>query len=348
MVSIKPPAGPEPVVIPSDRWVETQNQTVANTTEYAISIWARGSGNFTLSWTESNVVKFYDSWALTEDWTRYTIQGGTTATTGRVRIHSAGASGTTATLIQTAALQLEKGNGATSFMHYSTPPATPITDAIAIHENLNVHGCTLVWWFQYRNDDDEKYLLYYLPSATASEAFIISVRADDLRIAAVIGAPSELNAFFSGVTDGDWVQLVVTIQADTEAGDTAYLIKAYLNGAFENEAATGRGGIPLVYATGTPLLYLGGDAGENFATFDGGAANMAIDSFRIDARVWTAADVLNDYDTRSDEGIQHLLQMVQGRYFMASRTYHPDGPFTDIVRGYIDFHEVDVRRQTVP
>ena len=332
-------------VWPSNRWVATADQTGLTGLTICISVLARGSGGMTIGWAEGSTEADYEDFTLTEDWQWFTLRGVVPTATGRVRLHGGNAAQNSAGYIETRALQIEEGSGpSASFMDYDAISGSPVTDCIHIPEAINPHGFTFVFWVKYRDDDDDKVLFCYYPDGT-SDQMILTIRGTDLVLEDMAASTSETLDCFAGIADDTWVQIVM-VRSPGLLTPHFNRTQLYVNGAevddyenaTRNEVALGS----------DPHLYIGGDGGTSYAVADGGSLNIPMDSCRLDSRVWTAAEVLADYELRSDSGMQNFLQMVQGRYFKPSQSYTPVGPFTDMYGGSMDLREVDVRRQTVP
>lgn len=300
-----------------------------------VTVWARGSGSFQMAWYQSTTqVAISGSLLLTEDWQPYSLTF-TPSTTGEVRLFCDVTGGSGSAQVQVACYQIEDGAGGTSFMDYTSPGTN--ADCIQITDSPAPTGLTYAAWFKYRNDNDVKYLFsmgstggnYYLTIQGTTVTFNF-------------GAAS-LSGTLSGALAGTWVQLVLTI-----GGGASSIVPAraalYANGALLNSADAN---VPLQVPSGVSenTLYLG----SSRALGSGLGFNMPLDAFRVDERVWTAAEVLDDWTLRSDAGMQTFLSQVQGRYFKAEVTANPAaGVFTDVHDGDISLREIETLAQSVP
>lgn len=300
-----------------------------------VTVWARGSGSFQMAWYQSTTqIAITGSLLLTDDWQPFSLTF-TPTTTGEVRLFCDITGGSGSAQVQVACYQIEDGAGGTSFMNYTSGGAN--ADCIQISDAPAPTGLTFAAWFKYRNDNDLKYLFsmggtggnYYLTIQGTTVTFNY-------------GASTLAGTISAGLA-GTWVQLVLTI-----GGGASTLVPAagrlYVNGVLSNGADIQ---YPVQVPSGSTenTIYLG----SSRALGSGLGLNMPLDCFRVDERVWTAAEVLDDYTLRSDAGMQMFLSQVQGRYFKADMSSAPAaGVFTDVHDGDLSLREVETLAQSVP
>ena len=300
-----------------------------------VTVWARGSGSFQMAWYQSGTqVAISNSLQLTDDWQPFSLTF-TPSTTGEVRLFCDVAGGSGSAQMQVACYQIEDGAGGTSFMDYTS--AGTNGDCLQIVDSPAPAGLTYAAWFKYRNDNDVKYL--FSMSGTGGNYYLT---VQGTTVTFNFGA-SSIQATISSALAGTWVQLVLTIGGGATTLVPA-VAKVYINGAQANQ---GDIQYPLQVPSGSTdnTLYLG----SSRALGSGLGFNMPLDSFRIDERPWTAAEVLDDYALRSDAGMQMFLSQVQGRYFKADLTSSPAaGVFTDVHDGDLSLREIETLAQSVP
>lgn len=329
---------------PAADYVETGTQTVTNGLGSVASVWARGSGSIRLGWFEAGTLKTETSAVtLTHDWQRVVLYFTPTAGTGTLRVYSG--STTAGALAQLAMCQIEKGDTYSSFMDHATTHT--VSDAVYISDVLNTSaGFTMVWWVKWRYDGETK-CLFSLVMSGGSDVWAELLWPGPKARFYYNGSGNYVEQDLSGqgLVDGQWVQLALVVLNGGNGGTGPRLTALwYCNGSqlTSQDVASAQGFYP---GTSNSGIYLGADAGRGVPL--GKALCMPLDAFRLDERPWTAAEVLEDYQLRTDPGVQSVLAQLQGRYFRPSINRAPHGPFLDIQNVTIDLVEIDTRRQSV-
>jgi hypothetical protein len=102
-----------------------------------------------------------------------------------------------------------------------------------------------------------------------------------------------------------WVHLVLRV----DAASGGLRSQVYENGAL-------LGSNVLALPDHLPLLsqlWIGSDSGQDSPS--GFGLDVPLDSFRVDQRAWSAAEILTEYEMKSDASIRALLAMTSGRLF---------------------------------
>jgi len=324
-----------PYSSPFNDGVEVPSTTISASTRYTISVYARGQGAVTLAAMNGFSVIGQQTHNLADDWQRlaveFTSQGGQTAV--RFRVSSAGAGAT----VQLAGLQIEAGYGTTDFL--DSGAALTTADAVLIRETLPASAWSMVWWVKHRTDNNTNVL--FSTNLGASGDVFAYVQSDVLTL--TVGSLVVSRTLPAGLA-GQWVQLAVVFGGAMSSGSTARAA-LYCNGQLLGSVANGAGLNFYPAASTQHTTYLGSDAG--LGSPSGAGLNMELDRFRLDARAWTAADVAADYRRLTDPGIAGLLEVLEGRYFRASASFNPRGPFLDSLFQRLTLTEVGVARAGV-
>lgn len=317
--------------------IEIPSSAVTAGTTYTWSLYARGSGDILLAALNGFSVVAQAPATLTDDWQRFTVtftaQGGQTAVRFRVYSSAGGAS------IQVSAAQLEVGNGPTDYLDTGTNAATP--DAVVIRETLPASGFTMVFWLRHVSNNDIRMLFStYLGAAGDVLAYLFQDT-----VTFQVGSTTTTRALPAG-QGGQWMQLVLTFGGATSlGGSTTARIQVYANGQQLGGNVFGAGLNLYPAASTVHTTYLGSDAGS--AAPAGYGLNTELDRFRLDGRIWTAAEVAADYRRLTDPGICGLLELVEGRYFRAGLGWAPRGPYLDTPATRLQLVEVAASRAGV-
>jgi len=216
------------------------------------------------------------------------------------------------------------------------PDTTALTSAadqlqvIASDHLPGAEGMTILAWLLMPQDnrEDVGYLFSYAQTGGKSGGAYISA-VNDLN--ASIGLASNTHTVALAATPGDWVQVAIVFKS--AAGGAS--IQFYEDGA-------ALGSADLVVPDHVPRgssWHIGSD--EALAAPSGFGLDTPLDNFRIISKALTAAEVLNDYDLRTQLGVRAFLTWTQGRYFEV--TGGPPGfrgPFTDSIVGDLELTQV--------
>ena len=137
------------------------------------------------------------------------------------------------------------------------------------------------------------------------------------------------NSASTPAATGSWTMVTLVVQGS--AG--ALSVTMYENGASIGSSTFTPTGVGKVQ-----VLYVGSDIALASPLKTG--LNCPLDSIRVDARAWSAAEVLNEYTMKSDAGIRRLLALMSGRRFrITSAPSEFVGPFTDSFSGTLRLEE---------
>jgi hypothetical protein len=327
-----------------ERYVESGNVSLPDTSSvggvgYCPAILARGSGTFRLQWINAGTVDNAETFVLTDKVQLFPLYncGGNPGDTRRLRISAGGSVGTSAVHMEFFGRMLVPGQLIpTAWPRAGTAPSPVVVDGITVDDSAPWAGYTVVVWFRW-NLQDMQNALY----AVEGLGFVhwLYWRGYDLFFEHQGGSEDEVTDAFLNIEENSWVQVVMTSEAPTTS-PYWYKRKFYVNGVLK---ATSQ------QAVDTTALVASG--AQSFKIGHGGsqpwwAANAPIDAFRLDARIWGAAEVAKDWETRSDTGMQTILQKLQGRYFALSHDMSPQAVFIDKMRGIIRLRQVDIRLQS--
>lgn len=318
---------PYDAVLPSTEYVATGTQTLANATKHYAYVYAWGSGQVMLAWQEASVdVAVGSAVTLTDTPQLVGLRFTTSATTGKFRIYGVGHA-------IVSLLQVEEGDGPTSFMDYSSIAAGS-GDYVGTGEDLDSGPWSITSWIQWREDADEKY--WFIANPTAGTA---ALYAKFVGTSLKVQMGSTEHSFGVGtVANGTWTQFILTYEPATATGVAK--LRLIVNGV--------SGGTATISGTDFVGTTYGLNFGNDFAaSFSGKSLNMAMDAARIDSRIWTVAQALADYNVRTDTGIQAILKYIQGRYFRPTAQFSTQGPYTDAWDLSLRLEQADVRRQSV-
>jgi len=312
---------------PGTVYAETGTQTLTNGVLHYAYIIARGNGTAILEWYEGGVVKATGTGVTLSDVPQKVgVAFTTTSTTGTLRLSGLG-------LVSVEACQIEVGAAPTSFMDYSTAPSPVRGDAIGMLEGFVWPGFTLQTYVKWRNDADEKYW-FIATTAAGATALYAKIVGTDLKVQ--LGTTEHTLSLGSPVVDA-WTHIGLTYEKATAAGGLC-TIRAWCNGA-----QTASINVTATHSPNTFSFWLG----NNSTSFSGKSLNMAVDSARLDARVWTAAQMASDYALRTDPGAQAILTFLQGRYFNIVSQIATQSRNTEFWDMALSLEEADVRRQSV-
>lgn len=315
----------------TSQYVETQVESfVQPGSAHVATIWARGSGLMHSAFYQSTTsMGSRSNMTLSDEWQPFTIPFTPTATTGKLRVAGAG-------LVEVAALQIELGNGGTSFMDYTIPATDP--DHVRFVDSPSPAGMTIAVWFKHRNDADTKYLFSMSGGGLTNYGLSIS------GATVTFNWSSSSASVGTSLVDGEWSQVVVVVEGGASSSAVPTKFRLYVNGALVN---SGEISYPVQIPSGTAenIVYVGSGKGAGVSV----GANMPIDAFRVDERAWTAQEISDDYSMRTDAGLRDFLRQVQGRYFKADLSAAPvAGVYADALDGDLVLREIETLTESVP
>lgn len=322
-------------------YVQSASQTVTSGQPYCISVWARGTGQFILGAYQSGTLQVgIGSGELSYQWRRVTLTGYTaSASSMTVRMIAESNSGGKPAQFEVWGLQIENGYGpCQSFMNYNVVPSGAAEfDGIYTSDQLHWGGYTFVFWLQWRNDQDRKFL-YSVENGGVNHYAEIQ----GTTITFYYNGANNIATSVTAPAPGTWVQVGITFRSGLTGANKA-TCAIYFNGALALEsqvtAATGLNG------TTQNSFYIGCSQGTGPTPQL--ALMMPLDACRLDERCWTAQEFADDYALRTDTGYKNLMRFIQGRYFRPRVTLSPDSVYVDKMRASIDLVEEVQRRQSV-
>jgi len=214
-----------------------------------------------------------------------------------------------------------------------------IPDAIVIDDVVPAEGFTIVAWVKYHNSDARKVLF---SSTSLGQAFHWYVQGETLYFEQDDGSSFTMTDLLSAAADGEWIQLAMTF-GPAGVIDYTHQYRFYLNGV-EIAAGTFKGNQnPFAMI---PTSTFGFTIGQTPHGQPWWSCAFPISRWRMDARIWSTAEVKQDFINWTDPGMKVFLEKVTGRYFLPEHTMSPIGPYTERMKGILRLRQVDIRSQS--
>jgi len=327
-----------------ERYVESADFVLPDVTGlglagYCPAILARGSGTFRLQWISAGSVINADVFNLSDQVQiipLFNCPGGA-GDTRRLRISAGSSAGTSGVNMECFGRMLVPGQLIpTAWPRATTFPSPIESDGITVDDVPPWAGYTVVVWFRWNLQDSQNAL--YSVEGLGHRHWLFW-RGLDLFFERDDGSTDTVTDCFLGVDENEWVQVVMTSEASDES-PYWYKRSYYVNGVLFNTRKDSVN-TEVLASTGAHSFKIGHGGGEDYW-----AANAPMDAFRLDGRVWTAAEVAKDYETRKDPGMQAILQKCQGRYFVLTHSMDPQAVFYDKMKGLVRLRQVDIRLQS--
>ena len=292
--------------------------------DYAASCWVRGQGTITLqAFTGVGTFKGSDV-ILTDDWQLAEVswnQGSASVIAMRLVEEDANEA-----MVHASCPQVEDGLFPTSIMQAGIGLKT--ADELKITDDLNPGaGLTFVFWYKTGPATHLQDIFFASWEDGGADRYI---RKNGVNYQTNIGGTSVSG--ISSIGNNVWTQLAVVFEMLPATGPS---VRVYENGVHKSTGIQ----TALTFPIGDAGVFIGSDRGLGTPAELG--LNHPLDSVRIDSRPWTAQEILDDYEMRTDAGVAAFLAHTAGGLFrVASVPKGFRGPFTDQVIGDLVLEEV--------
>ena len=340
----EPNGGPTSMVscyIPDTDYIDlvSGGLTLAATTNYVASIWAKGEGSARLVATNS-LVAVTNGATVTLDpgrWTRIHVAFLTVGTGEGLSLEADGSE----VRCTYGAVMVEKEVGTQNRNRpssYQAVGATVTGDSDKLFINAPVWtggGFTLALWMLRDNPSDRGQIFSARDNSVNYYAYLSASGGHQMFYNLMGGASNDRTATLPAPS-GTWEQFVFVVRKGVSSAGMEQAL--YHNGLLidTDHSPAGSENLP-DFSDG---WYIGG-AFSPISTGDFGL-NFPLDCLRMDARAWTQADVTADYAMRREAAITAMLTMTQGRLFRIASApkRFMAGIFTDRMEGDLILEQV--------